>query len=272
MAPEQSHLAQRPGREKKKHADTAAPHTLNNTKHSGVSLTHSLTNSLTHSLTRSLSQALTHSLTHPLTHSLTHSLSLTLTHSHPLSFTFTLAQHGVTRSTTECAVSPCTRVRSRVPKKKCVWFSVSVAQRGILVSFARCPFLVAGRYARVTTRDGARSSLRTYVQILFTYFIYIFYLHFPGLGLFYVRTFLLTLKLLWSMRKHHPSYSRGGEVFVHAFLSLAQRRHHARNLRPRQGLHFCSPWFGCSYVVLPSVTPSAPCRRALKVAMETVMS
>ena len=34
--------------------------------------------------------------------------------------------------------------------------------------------LVAGRYARVTTRDGARSSLRTYVQFLFTYFIYIF--------------------------------------------------------------------------------------------------
>ena len=55
-------------------------------------------------------------------------------------------------------------------------------------------------------------------------------------------------------------------------MSLAQRRHQARNLRPRQGLHFRSPWFGCSYVVLPSVTPSPPCRRALKVAMETVMS
>ena len=44
--PRQSHLAQRPGREKEKHADTAAPHTQNNAKHSGVSLTHSLTHSL----------------------------------------------------------------------------------------------------------------------------------------------------------------------------------------------------------------------------------
>ena len=35
--PRQSHLAQRNGREKEKHADTAAPHTQNNTKHSGVS-------------------------------------------------------------------------------------------------------------------------------------------------------------------------------------------------------------------------------------------
>ena len=35
--PRQRRLAQRPGREKEKHADTAAPHTHNNTKHSGVS-------------------------------------------------------------------------------------------------------------------------------------------------------------------------------------------------------------------------------------------
>ena len=33
-----------------------------------------------------------------------------------------------------------------------------------------------------------------------------------------------------------------------------------------------SLWFRCSYVVLPSVTSSAPCRRALKVGMETVLS
>ena len=56
-----------------------------------------------------------------------------------------------------CAAASVFRVR----------FSVSVAQRGIPVPFARCPFLVAGRHARVMTRDGARSSLRTYVHILF---------------------------------------------------------------------------------------------------------
>ena len=32
--------------------------------------------------------------------------------------------------------------------------------------------------------------------------------------------------------------------------------------RTRQRLHLRSPWFGYSYVVLPSVNPSAPCRRA----------
>ena len=41
--PRQSRFAQRPRREKEKHADTAAPYTQNNTKHSGVSLAHSLT-------------------------------------------------------------------------------------------------------------------------------------------------------------------------------------------------------------------------------------
>ena len=57
--PRQSHLAQRPGREKEKHADTAVPHTQNNTKHAGVSLSlsHSLTHSLTHSPTHSLTRA-----------------------------------------------------------------------------------------------------------------------------------------------------------------------------------------------------------------------
>ena len=43
--PRQSHLAQRPGRKKAKHADTAAPHTQNNTKHSRVSVSQPLTQS-----------------------------------------------------------------------------------------------------------------------------------------------------------------------------------------------------------------------------------
>ena len=67
-------------------------------------------------------------------------------------------------------------------------------------------------------------------------------------ALFCVRTFLLALKLVWGMRKHHPSYSRGCGEFVHAFLSLVQRRHHARNCfddcwqaRVRLYLHAITP-------------------------------
>ena len=90
--PRQSHLAQRPGREKKKHADTAAPYIQNNTKHSGVSPTHSSTLShlLSHSLLHSLSLSL--SLTFPLT--LSHSLSHTLTTlSHTLSLSLSRETH-----------------------------------------------------------------------------------------------------------------------------------------------------------------------------------
>ena len=142
----------------------AAPHTLNDTKHSGVSLTHSL--SLSHTLSLSLSFTLSLSLFLTLSFSYSLSLFLFLSLSHSLSHSLThsvtqalcshagwYTQDSTTRNSHVCAVS-----FSQVARQK----------QGFSLSFlvGRPRYAVSGRLPSAFSFSGYLVALIVYDAFL----------------------------------------------------------------------------------------------------------
>ena len=119
----------------------AAPHTLNDTKHSGVSLTHSL--SLSHTLSLSLSFTLSLSLflTLSFSYSLSLSLSLTLSLSHSLTHSLSHSSVVLTRRVVHTR-----QHNAKLPRVRCLFFTGGTAEAGFFPFVPRRPPALRGQW------------------------------------------------------------------------------------------------------------------------------